>query len=139
MVGCAAIIAALLCFLYSFHRRQCCKSPLLTDWPILGMLPQVLWNLWRIHDFITDILKQRGRTGEFTGPWFTKMNYMVTSDPINVHHMMSKNFDNYVKGPEFREIFQAFGDGIFTADSETWRYIDLCSILCSSIEASRCF
>ncbi|KAL4374573.1 hypothetical protein AHAS_Ahas05G0195300 [Arachis hypogaea] len=40
------------------------------------------------------------------------MNCMVTSDPMNVHHIMSKSFDNYVKGgPEFREIFQAFGDG----------------------------
>ncbi|KAI4346811.1 hypothetical protein L6164_007677 [Bauhinia variegata] len=41
---------------------------------------------------------------------------------MNVHHMMSKNFGNYVKGPEFREIFEAFGDGIFTADSELWKY-----------------
>ncbi|KAJ1388322.1 Cytochrome P450 [Sesbania bispinosa] len=75
-----------------------------------------------IHDFITKVLKQQGGTGEFMGPWFTKMNYMVTSDPKNVHHMMSKSFDNYVKGDEFREIFQAFGDGIFTADSEEWKY-----------------
>ncbi|MED6182669.1 hypothetical protein PIB30_030870 [Stylosanthes scabra] len=86
------------------------------------MLPKVLWNLHRIHDFATDILKQHGRTGEFMGPWFTKMNYLITSDPMNVHHIMSKSFDNYVKGPEFREIFQVFGLGIFTSDSETWRY-----------------
>ncbi|MED6151691.1 hypothetical protein PIB30_084820 [Stylosanthes scabra] len=57
------------------------------------------------------------------GPWFTKMNYVVTSDPINVHHIMSKNFYNYVKGPEFREIFHAFGDGIVASDFETWKYI----------------
>ncbi|MED6151333.1 hypothetical protein PIB30_081524, partial [Stylosanthes scabra] len=102
--------------------RLSCKSPLLIDWPILGMLPQLLWNLNRIHDFLTDISRQHGKTGEFMGPWFTKMNYMITSDPINVHHIMSKSFDNYVKGPEFRDIFQAFGDGIFAADSERWRY-----------------
>jgi len=35
---------------------------------------------------------------------------------------MSKSFHNYVKGPVFRDIFQAFGDGIFTADSETWKF-----------------
>ncbi|KAJ1418370.1 Cytochrome P450 [Sesbania bispinosa] len=87
------------------------------------MLPQILWNSWRIHDFLTELLKRHGGTGEFMGPWFTKMNYMITSDPINVHHIMSKSFDNYVKGPEFREIFQeAFGDGIFTVDSDTWKY-----------------
>ncbi|GAU45814.1 hypothetical protein TSUD_115020 [Trifolium subterraneum] len=56
------------------------------------------------------------------GPWFTKMNYLVTSDPINVHHIMSKCFANYVKGHEFHEIFESFGDGIFNADSETWKY-----------------
>ncbi|XP_061357512.1 alkane hydroxylase MAH1-like [Gastrolobium bilobum] len=49
------------------------------------------------------------------------MNYMITCDPINVHHILSKNFDNYVKGSEFREIFQPL-NGIFTADSETWIY-----------------
>ncbi|KAL1356377.1 hypothetical protein AAHE18_05G180300 [Arachis hypogaea] len=119
-----AIIASIFCYLlyYFFHRRLSCKSPLLIDWPVLGMLPQLLWNLYRIHDFLTDILRQHGRTGEFMGPWFTKMNYMITSDPMNVHHIMSKSFDNYVKGPEFRQIFQVFGDGIFATDSERWRY-----------------
>ncbi|RDY11361.1 Alkane hydroxylase MAH1, partial [Mucuna pruriens] len=118
----AAIIAALVCILYFIHRRRCCKHPLLTDYPILGMLPQLLFNLWRVHDFATDVLKRHGGTGEFTGPWFTNMNYLITSDPLNVHHIMSKSFHNYVKGPEFRDIFQAFGDGIFTADSEAWKY-----------------
>ncbi|XP_061357527.1 alkane hydroxylase MAH1-like [Gastrolobium bilobum] len=122
MIAYAQIIAAFLCFLCIFHRRRCSKHPLLIDWPFLGMLPQLLCNLSRIHDFVTDILKRKGCTGEFTGPWFTKMNYMITCDPINVHHILSKNFDNYVKGSEFREIFQPFGHGIFTADSDTWRY-----------------
>ncbi|RYR07155.1 hypothetical protein Ahy_B05g074474 [Arachis hypogaea] len=117
-----AIIVSSFCYIYYFFHRRLCKTPLLIDWPILGMLPKVLWNLYRIHDFATDILKQHGRTGEFMGPWFTNMNYLVTSDPMNVHHIMSKSFDNYVKGSEFREIFQVFGLGIFTADSETWRY-----------------
>ncbi|XP_061370975.1 alkane hydroxylase MAH1-like [Gastrolobium bilobum] len=122
MLGYAEIIAAFLCFLYMFHRRRCHRYPALTDYPILGMLPQILWNLSRIHDFITEVLKRSGSTFEFRGPWFTKMNFMVTSDPINVHHMLSKSFDNYIKGSDFRDMFQPFGDGIFTADSDTWRY-----------------
>ncbi|RYR57812.1 hypothetical protein Ahy_A05g023504 isoform A [Arachis hypogaea] len=117
------ILPIILLFLHVLHRRRCCRTPLLIDWPILGMLPQVLSNLCHIHDFATNVLRQKGGTGEFMGPWFTKVNYMVTSDPMNVHHIMSKSFDNYVKGPEFREIFQAFGDGIVTADSESWRYL----------------
>ncbi|KAK7271644.1 hypothetical protein RJT34_27713 [Clitoria ternatea] len=115
-------IATLFCIIYFFYRRYCCKHPIFTDYPVLGMLPQVLLNLWRIHDFITEEIKRIEGTGEFTGPWFTNMNYFVTCDPINVHYMLSKRFHNYIKGPEFREIFQAFGDGIFTSDSETWKY-----------------
>ncbi|XP_061357511.1 alkane hydroxylase MAH1-like [Gastrolobium bilobum] len=119
----AATFIALLIFLYRFHQKRCCRNPtFLINWPFLGNLPQVLCNLWRIHDFVTDALKPQGGTGVFIGPWFTNMNFLITSDPMNIHHIMSKSFDNYVKGPEFREIFQAFGDGIFTADSDTWKY-----------------
>ncbi|KAL2335746.1 hypothetical protein Fmac_016959 [Flemingia macrophylla] len=118
----AATIAVFFCIIHFFHRRLCCKHPLLTDYPILGMLPQLLYNLCHIHDFFTQILKLHGGTGEFTGPWFTNMDYLVTIDPLNVHHVLSKSFHNYVKGPLFRDIFQAFGDGIFTADSQPWKY-----------------
>ncbi|KAG5084652.1 hypothetical protein JHK82_052049 [Glycine max] len=92
------------------------------DYPILGMLPPILFNLWRIHDFCTEVLKKQGGTGEFKGPWFTKMHYLITCDSLNVQHMLCKSFDNYIKGPEFREIFEPFGDGVVTADSETWKY-----------------
>ena len=118
----AAILASFFCSLYFFHRRRCSIHPVLRDYFILGMLPPVLFNLWRIHDFITETLKLRGLTGEFKGPWFTKMNYLVTCDSLNVQHMLSKHFDNYIKGSEFREIFEPFGDGLVTADSETWKY-----------------
>ncbi|KAI4323413.1 hypothetical protein L6164_023021 [Bauhinia variegata] len=119
------IFAAILCLVFLFQlrrRKQANRNPLLTDWPILGMMPQILLNLWQIHEYLTQVLRQHGGTGEFKGPWFTKLNYMVTADPMNVHHMMSKNFGNYVKGPEFAESFEAFGDGIFAADSELWKY-----------------
>jgi len=118
----AAIIASSFSFLLFFHRRTCSKHPLLTDYPILGMLPTVLFNLWRVHDFFTEVLLEHGGSGEFQGPWFTKMNYLITCDSLNVQHMLCKRFDNYIKGPEFREIFEPFGDGVVTADSETWKY-----------------
>ncbi|KAG2383843.1 Alkane hydroxylase [Vigna angularis] len=51
------------------------------------------------------------------------MNYLVTCDSLKVQHMLCKNFDNYVKGHDFRDIFEQFGDGFVTADSETWKYI----------------
>ncbi|XP_047172822.1 alkane hydroxylase MAH1-like [Vigna umbellata] len=119
----ATIIASFLCSLYLFHRRRSSKHPLLRDYPILGMLPPVLFNLWRVHDFFTEVLTKHGGTGEFKGPWFADMNYLVTCDSLNVQHMLCKNFDNYVKGHDFRDIFEPFGDGFVTADYETWKYI----------------
>ncbi|KAK7316474.1 hypothetical protein VNO77_35532 [Canavalia gladiata] len=118
----ALIIATLFCFLYHFYRRQCYKHPLFTDYPILGMLSPLFRNVHRIHDFSIEVLQPKGGTGEFSGPWFTNMNYLVTIDPINLHHIMTKSFHNYVKGNEFRDIFQAFGDGIFTSDLQDWKY-----------------
>ncbi|MED6220900.1 hypothetical protein PIB30_049224 [Stylosanthes scabra] len=118
----ATIIVSTVLFLYALHRRRFCQTPLLIDWPILGMLPQFLGNLWKFQDNATNILRQKGGTGEFMGPWFTKMNYMVTCDPLNVNHIMSKRFDNYVKGLQMHEMFQPFGDGLVTADSDIWKY-----------------
>ncbi|KAK4439574.1 Alkane hydroxylase MAH1 [Sesamum alatum] len=45
---------------------------------------------------------------------------MITSDPANVHYILTKNFPNFSKGPEFKEIFDIFGDGIFGAEYESW-------------------
>ncbi|XP_028786616.1 alkane hydroxylase MAH1-like [Neltuma alba] len=125
MLGCVQVIAgfaALIFLLYHFHRSRCCRDPLVPDWPLLGMLPHLLINLRQIHDYATQILQRNGGTGSFLGPWFTGMNYLATCDPMNVHHILSKNFNNYIRGPEFREDFEAFGVGVVTADSDTWKY-----------------
>ncbi|XWS30408.1 hypothetical protein CRYUN_Cryun24cG0114900 [Craigia yunnanensis] len=53
----------------------------------------------------------------FQGPWFPRLDFVVTSHPMNVNHILCRNHDNYEKGPEFREIFEPFGTGILTSDS----------------------
>ncbi|MED6220897.1 hypothetical protein PIB30_049221 [Stylosanthes scabra] len=119
----ATIIVSAFLFLYVHHRRRnSCRTPLLTDWPILGMSPQFFGNMWQFHDYVTNALRKKGGTGELMGPWFTEDNYIVTCDPLNVHHIMSKNFYNYVKGSKFREIFEPFGNGLIGADTEMWKY-----------------
>ncbi|XP_010431920.1 PREDICTED: alkane hydroxylase MAH1-like, partial [Camelina sativa] len=35
--------------------------------------------------------------------------------------IMSSNFANYPKGPEFKKLFDVLGDGIFNADSDLWK------------------
>ncbi|KAA8523444.1 hypothetical protein F0562_009867 [Nyssa sinensis] len=84
------------------------------------MLPGLLRNANRVHEFITEVLKQSGGTFEFKGPCFANMDMLVTADPAIIHHILSKNFSNYPKGPEFKQTFEILGDGIFNADSELW-------------------
>ncbi|KAL0443154.1 UNVERIFIED_CONTAM: Alkane hydroxylase MAH1 [Sesamum latifolium] len=84
------------------------------------MLPALVQNFNRVHDFATELLIECGGTFESKGPWFSNTDMLVTCDPANIHHIFSRNFSNYPKGPEFRKIFDVLGDGIFNADFELW-------------------
>ncbi|PIM98438.1 Cytochrome P450 CYP4/CYP19/CYP26 subfamily [Handroanthus impetiginosus] len=119
-IGIAFVILNLV-FLYywNFYARKE-KSILPTNWPIFGMMPGLLRNSGRVHQYATEILEQSGGTFLFKGPWFTNMDMLLTSDPANVHYILTKNFSNFPKGPEFKEIFDVLGDGIFVAESESW-------------------
>eukprot|EP00002_Diphylleia_rotans_P012349 TRINITY_DN2417_c0_g1_i1.p1 TRINITY_DN2417_c0_g1~~TRINITY_DN2417_c0_g1_i1.p1 ORF type:complete len:506 (+),score=106.55 TRINITY_DN2417_c0_g1_i1:57-1574(+) len=45
------------------------------------------------------------------------------NDPDCIRHFLAKNFDNYIKGDVFRQIFQPFlGDGIFNSNGDIWRH-----------------
>lgn len=82
---------------------------------------QLLQNSHRLHDYATEVLRESGCAFEYTGPWFANMGMVITCDPANIHYVLSKNFTNYPKGPEFRKIFDILGDGIFNADSQLWQ------------------
>jgi hypothetical protein len=75
-----------------------------------------------VPEFVTRLLKHCGGTLEFKGPWFTNMDFVITGDPANIHHILVETFSNYHKGPKFREVFEPFVDGIITTDSDFWRY-----------------
>ncbi|XWS32723.1 hypothetical protein CRYUN_Cryun22dG0014400 [Craigia yunnanensis] len=79
-------------------------------------------NLDRIFDFFThDILDLCGGTFKNKRPWFPSLDFVLTSNPMNVNYILSKNFLNYEKGSEFREIFEPFREGIVTSDSDSWK------------------
>ncbi|KAH6787875.1 hypothetical protein C2S52_007427 [Perilla frutescens var. hirtella] len=113
------LIVLLQLISYVLHRRRR-KPSEPTNWPLIGMLPFVLLNLRRAHDYITEVLNECGGTFHFKGPLFCNIDMLFTSDPANIHHVFSRNFSNYPKGPEFRKIFDILGDGIFGADFELW-------------------
>ncbi|CAJ2674155.1 unnamed protein product [Trifolium pratense] len=114
-----SLVAILFVIFYNIWRHN---KNVLQNWPIIGMLPSVLLNQSNIHDLLTLRLKRYGGTFDFKGPWFTNIaSFIITSDPMNVHHITSKNFSNYGKGSDFREIFEVFGDGIFNLESNEWK------------------
>lgn len=85
------------------------------------MLPSVLLNLHRFHQWTIEIANRSNGSYLFKGPCFIDMDILCTVDPANVQHIMSTNFANYPKGPEFKKMFDIFGDGLFVADSDSWR------------------
>jgi cytochrome P450 len=117
----AEIGVAFVCFIFLWHWRWNKDSPAI-NWPVFGMLPGLLRNAPAGPEFTTRLLKHYGGTLEFKGPWFTNMDSVITGDPANIHHILSRNFSNYHKGPKFREVFEPFADAIITTDSDSWRY-----------------
>ncbi|CAA7020590.1 unnamed protein product [Microthlaspi erraticum] len=85
------------------------------------MIPGMLVEIHRVYDFVTDIMEVTNLTYPCIGPTFTGLDMLVTVDPANIHYIMSSNFANYPKGPEFKKLFDVLGDGIFNADSELWK------------------
>ncbi|XP_059296762.1 alkane hydroxylase MAH1-like [Lycium ferocissimum] len=117
-----SLLIIIMFFSYStwYITKRWRKSSIPTNWPLLGMLPGLIRNAHRIHEFVTAFLGETGGTFEFYGPILSNLNMLITSDPSNIHHILSRNFSNYPKGLEFREIFDILGNGIFNVDSELW-------------------
>ncbi|PWA45342.1 cytochrome P450 [Artemisia annua] len=110
----------ILTFLYICHKHKNWSSSMPTNWPLLGMIPSLLWNFGSTNEYVTDILRHNGGTFMFKGPGFCNTDMLITSDPANFHYISSTNFHNYPKGPHSREIFDVLGDGIFNCDSKLW-------------------
>ncbi|PWA43820.1 cytochrome P450 [Artemisia annua] len=86
----------------------------------LGMTVALLVNSHRLHDYATELLIHSGGTIKIKGPWFANMDLLLTTDPLDVNHVLSKNFKNYPKGDKLRQIFDILGDGIISSDGKTW-------------------
>ncbi|KAK9130050.1 hypothetical protein Sjap_010537 [Stephania japonica] len=115
------VLTAAVCFLVLLYFRRRKYNPLLIDWPIVGMLPSLLLNMHRPHDWGAELLRQLGSSFWFEGPWFGHMDCLTTVDLANVRYILNTNFLNFPKGPEFKETFDVLGDGIFNSDMELWR------------------
>ncbi|KAI3730290.1 hypothetical protein L1987_61459 [Smallanthus sonchifolius] len=79
-------------------------------------------NSHRVHDYITDILACSGGTFVFKGMGLLKTSRVCTANPLDIHHILSKNFNNYPRGDTFRQIFDVLGDGFSNTDGEVWEF-----------------
>ncbi|WOL07370.1 hypothetical protein Cni_G16110 [Canna indica] len=95
----------------------------LAVWPVVGMLPSLLLGLRNnMYEWVTGVLDRQGGAFTFRGPWFTNLHCVVTADPRNLEHLLKTKFTNFPKGAYFRgTVRDLLGDGIFSADDETWR------------------
>ncbi|CDY39934.1 BnaA09g15160D [Brassica napus] len=80
----------------------------------------MLFNIPRVLDWFSEVYEANDMTFTFKGPWFSGTDMLFTVDPRNINHMLSSNFPNYPRGPEFKKIFDILGDGIVAADKELW-------------------
>nr|XP_043613611.1 alkane hydroxylase MAH1-like [Erigeron canadensis] len=111
-----------LYFLLTLHISRNENHVIPRRWPLLGMLPKSLVHSHRVHDYISDILACTNGTFLFNGSSILRGDRLFTANPLDVHHILSKNFNNYPRGDAFRKIFDVLGDGFSNTDGEIWDF-----------------
>ncbi|XP_044470700.1 alkane hydroxylase MAH1-like [Mangifera indica] len=98
------------------------KKKFLWNLPLVGMLPEFLFNIDQIHEKTTQILEQNKGTFLVKGAWLGQMDTLVTCDPAIVNCVMKENFSSYHKGVEWRKRFEFFGNhSMFNTDFDEWK------------------
>lgn len=116
-----------LCVFVTIRSLRQTKHHGLPVWPLLGMLPSMTlavvgFQTNNLYEWLTQVLCRQNGTFTFRGPWFSTLNCIVTSDPRNLEHLLKTKFSIFPKGPYFRDtVRDLLGDGIFSADDETWQ------------------
>ncbi|KAL5753800.1 hypothetical protein ACOSP7_022020 [Xanthoceras sorbifolium] len=84
-VGLFEVFLAVICFfnLHYFANNNKKKNGFPTNFPLVGMLPALLLNVHRIHDYSTQILERSQCTFLFKGPWFANMDILVLNGIFN--------------------------------------------------------
>ncbi|GAB2221906.1 hypothetical protein Droror1_Dr00013100 [Drosera rotundifolia] len=118
-----AIVPAILCFIFLRNFFNHKNTAILTNWPLLGMLPGVLSNYHRILDFVVDGFDRiPDAVFLFKGPWFCDLDMLVTCYPDDVRYMTSTHSSNFIRGPRSKKNFDLLGDSFFNAEGAEWRY-----------------
>ncbi|KAF7060631.1 hypothetical protein CFC21_067411 [Triticum aestivum] len=91
-----------------------------TKWPMLGMLPSLLANMYNFHEYSYLVLAGSGLNFNEDGAPGAGMRFFITCNPANIQHIFTTNYHNFPKGAEFAAIFDIMAGGLFTIDGELW-------------------
>ncbi|KAI3939918.1 hypothetical protein MKW98_029694 [Papaver atlanticum] len=117
----ATFILILICFLSIglFLKKT---SQAIDYWLFLGSLPTLARNSNRLPEWFTEVFCSLGRGSFFLdGPIFSNLKYFVTCHHKNIEYILKSHSNNFPKGPDFKQVFDPLGDGIFNVDSDAWK------------------
>lgn len=120
-MGYLEIFIALFIIISHLLARNSSNAVLPWNWPFMKLMPTAYLKSHELYDKITQVLADNNGTVLFRTSWFTNIDILVTSDPINVHHVMNSKFSIYQRGAEFRKAFDFLGEAAFIKDLEEWR------------------
>ncbi|KAE8660338.1 hypothetical protein F3Y22_tig00116954pilonHSYRG00193 [Hibiscus syriacus] len=122
------LLASTLCllpliFFTGFRRQKQAqpRNPTPQSYPIIGNLPGLIRNRHRFHDWVADMLSETPSSSLQVNSFLNLSHGVCTANPVNVHHLLVTNFQNYVKGSRFRDhLHELLGHGIFAVDGDLW-------------------
>lgn len=88
------------------------------NWPFVGMLPSLLPNVHRVHDWFADILRGGSHSLLFLEPWFSGMETVLTCNPDDLHYVTKTKASRFPKGSDFTERLDILGDGLIPTSGE---------------------
>ena len=90
------------------------------SFPIVGNVPQLVQAGEKRLEYFEHLTREYGEEA-----WRLNVGaktYICTNSPLNVEHILKKNFKNYIKGSDMKSKLQDFlGNGIFNVDGDQWK------------------
>lgn len=115
-------VTVLLLALHLHHRKRKLDIPGPYQLPILCNLIDTFRHKHRLQDYMLEQASKSPKgTFHFVLPFGGDTDVMVT-DPPSVEYILKTNFENFTKGPHFKDKLQTLlGDGIFNTDGQPWK------------------
>ncbi|GLJ54459.1 hypothetical protein SUGI_1169610 [Cryptomeria japonica] len=92
-------------------------------WPLVGVLPSLLFHFGHLYDWFTHLVIINGGTFRLPGPWKFRV---FTADPANIEYLLKTRYHNFGKGEIFKETFRdMFGESIVVQDGEPFKRLNI--------------